>query len=348
MPISTRSLPERPADPQESPSIQFTDMLPPDFAQRSLRRDVLDGLVGLPKRLPPTWLYDAVGSELFEQITLLPEYYPTRCERQILHAHAAEAVQLAGADTIVELGSGSSLKTHLLLDALTATTRARGDTATYIALDVSEEALRQACGRLAQRYTRLSLHAVRADFTHQDGLRPLSQARAARRLVAFLGGTIGNLEPVPRAAFLATLRQSLSPGDHLLLGADLVKSPEILLPAYDDAAGVTAQFDLNVLQVLNRELDGDFCRSLFRHRAVWDPHTEWIEMRLRAVRAHDVHLRRLGLRIPFAKGEELRTEVSAKFRRERLQAELAIAGFEPVRWWTDPAGMFSLSLWAAA
>jgi L-histidine N-alpha-methyltransferase len=325
------------------PRYTFADHLPEDFAAAALRADVLAGLTGPVKFLPPTWLYDKVGSELFEEITRLPEYYPTRAEREILVAHARDAVALSGCDALVELGSGSSLKTTLLLDALVASpSTVRG--ARYTALDVSEDALREACDRIGARYPGLSLGAVRADFTTQLDALPTG----GRRLVAFLGGTVGNLEPAPRARFLRGLRERLRPGDHLLLGADLVKSPDVLVPAYDDAAGVTAAFDLNVLEVLNRVLDGDFARDDFGHVAVWDAEHEWIEMRLRARRAHTVTLAALDLRVPFASGEEIRTEVSAKFRRAGLAAELGRAGFTPGAWWTDGAGRFSLSLWAVS
>lgn len=329
------------------PGYQYTDRLPGDFSARRLRADVLAGLTGTPKSLPPTWLYDKVGSELFEEITRLPEYYPTRAERQILERHAADAVRLAGADTLVELGSGSSLKTQLLLDALVA-----GDPAVtgrgYVALDVSEDALRDACARIAGRYPGLEVHGIRADFTELTRPTVLDTLPDnGSRLVAFLGGTIGNFPPGQRRGFLAALREGLRAGEHLLLGADLVKSPDVLVPAYDDAAGVTAAFDLNLLDVLDRELDGDLDRADFVHRAVWVPEQEWIEMRLEARRPVAARLAALDLEIRFAAGEQLRTEISAKFRRDRLSAELAAAGFGPVRWWTDDEERFSLSLWRA-
>lgn len=330
------------------PGYTFTDLLPADFAARALRDDVRSGLTRPDRRTSPTWFYDAVGSELFEQITRLPEYYPTRCERQILLHHAAEAVDLAGCRTLLELGSGSSLKTGLLLDALVAQddgrTRPR-----YVALDVSEEALREACHRIADDYPGIDVHGVRADFTsHVEAIAEAAPAPGRGRLVAFLGSTIGNFEPADRRRFLATLRAQLTPGDHLLLGADLVKSADILVPAYDDAAGVTAAFNLNLLDVLNRHLDGDFSRDRFRHRAVWDVGHEWVEMRLQALTAHRVTLRGLGLHLDFAAGEQVRTEISAKFRQDRLTAELQDAAFTPTRWWTDPRRWFSLSLWAVA
>ena len=322
--------------------LAFTDYLPLDFETVGLRADVTQGLTATTKALPPKWFYDKVGSELFEEITRLPEYYPTRTERRILHEHARTLVETAAAGTIIELGSGSSEKTRLLLDALTARSERLADRPGYIALDVSEDALRGACSALADSYPTLRIEALRADFTHQLDLLPESD----RRLVVFLGSTIGNFEPVERAAFLSQVRAGLRPGDHFLLGADLVKPVDILVPAYDDAAGVTAAFNLNLLEVLNRRLGADFARADFEHRALWDDEHEWIEMRLRARRAHTVTVPDLDLQVRFAAGEEMRTEISAKFRRDRLESELAAAGFSPAGWWSDPAEWFSLSLWA--
>ncbi len=324
----------------------FHDHLPADFADRSLREDVLAGLTAAEPWLPPKWFYDKVGSELFEDITRLPEYYPTRTERSILAEHAPEIVALAGTRTLVELGSGSSDKTRLLLDAMSTTgphTPRTGEVrpAGYVALDVSEDALRLACAGLVARYPELRIEAVRADFTHQLDVLP----DGAGRTVAFLGSTIGNFEPRQRAAFLLALRDRLRPGDHFLLGADLVKSSQVLLPAYDDAAGVTAAFNLNVLEVLNRRLGADFARSDFRHVAIWDPAREWIEMRLRATREVTARIDDVGLDVHLAAGAEIRTEISAKFRRDRLTEELTGAGFTGCGWWTDDQGWFSLSLW---
>jgi L-histidine Nalpha-methyltransferase len=304
-----------------------------------LRADARTGLTASPKWLPPKWFYDARGSALFEEITRLPEYYPTRAEREILVTRAAEIAALTGANTLVELGSGSSEKTRLLLDAL----RSQGTLAAFVPLDVSADALADAVTVLAGDYPELRIQGVVADFNRHLKLLPGSAAGTAR-LVAFLGGTIGNLVPPDRARFLAELRSTLDPGEWLLLGADLVKDPAVLVPAYDDAAGVTAEFNCNVLRVLNRELGADFAVDAFAHVALWDPVQEWIEMRLRATRAVTVRLPALDLTVQFAAGEELRTEISAKFRRDGLSEELASAGFQVRRWWTDAAGRFSLSL----
>jgi L-histidine Nalpha-methyltransferase len=326
-----------------TPPIGFTfqDHLPADFSDRSLRADVITGLTAPRKWLPPKWFYDKVGSELFEEITRLPEYYPTRTERSILSEHAAAIVTAAGSDTLIELGSGSSEKTRLLLDAITA--RAPGG-GSYVALDVSEDALRSASAGLATIYPRLTVTALRADFTHQLDLLP----RGGSRTIAFLGSTIGNFEPAERTAFLQGLREGMGENDHFLLGADLVKPADILVPAYDDAAGVTASFNLNVLDVLNQRLDADFDRSAFAHVAVWDAENEWIEMRLRATRDVTANIPGVGLRVEISRGESIRTEISAKFRLDSLTSELTAAGFVERGWWTDERAWFSVSLWGTA
>ncbi|MFI7433563.1 L-histidine N(alpha)-methyltransferase [Micromonospora haikouensis] len=301
---------------------------------RSLRDDVRTGLTAQPKWLPPKWFYDARGSELFEEITRLPEYYPTRAERSVLAQRAGGIAELTGAKTLIELGSGSSEKTRLLLDAFTR----RGGLGTFVPLDVSVSALRQSTEQIATDYPGLRVRGIVGDFTrHLDRL-----PTGGRRLVIFLGGTIGNLLPAERAGFLAAMRASLEPGDWLLIGTDLVKDPSIVVPAYDDAAGVTAEFNRNVLRVVNRELGADFDPEAFAHVALWDPEREWIEMRLRAERP--VRARVLDLDVEFAAGEELRTEVSAKFRPEGIAAELAAAGFTAREFWTDADGLFGVTL----
>ncbi|MFG1849289.1 L-histidine N(alpha)-methyltransferase [Micromonospora carbonacea] len=301
---------------------------------RSLRDDVRAGLTARPKWLPPKWFYDARGSELFEEITRLPEYYPTRAERSVLARRAGDVAELTGAKTLIELGSGSSEKTRLLLDAFTR----RGGLGTFVPLDVSVSALRQSTEQIATDYPGLRVRGIVGDFTrHLDRL-----PTGGRRLVIFLGGTIGNLLPAERAGFLAAMRASLEPGDWLLIGTDLVKDPSIVVPAYDDAAGVTAEFNRNVLRVVNRELGADFDPEAFAHVALWDPEQEWIEMRLRAERP--VRARVLDLDVEFAAGEELRTEVSAKFRPAGIAGELAAAGFTAREFWTDADGLFGVTL----
>jgi L-histidine N-alpha-methyltransferase len=310
--------------------------LPDGFLASSLRADARAGLTATPKTLSPKWFYDERGSELFEKITLLPEYYPTRAERAILRAASGEIAAATGAATLVELGSGSSEKTRLLLDAL----RDAGSLRSYVPLDVSESALIAAANRVLVSYPGLSVEAIVSDFEEHLGL----PAAGGARLVAFLGGTIGNLLPAERAAFLARLRTGLRAGDALLLGTDLVKDPAVLVAAYDDPAGVTASFNKNVLAVLNTELGADFDADAFEHVAIWDARAEWIEMRLRSVHDQRVTLPAIGLAVEFAEGEEMRTEVSAKFRREGVAGELAAAGFAMRSWWTDDAGQFGLSL----
>jgi L-histidine N-alpha-methyltransferase len=310
--------------------------LPDGFLASALRADALAGLTAAPKTLSPKWFYDERGSELFEKITLLPEYYPTRAERAILRAASGEIAAATGATTLVELGSGSSEKTHLLLDAL----RDAGTLRSYVPVDVSESALISAANRVLASYPGLSVAAVVSDFEEHLGL----PAADGARLVAFLGSTIGNLLPAERLAFLARLRSGLSEGDALLLGTDLVKDPAVLVAAYDDPAGVTAAFNKNVLAVLNAELGADFDPDAFDHVAIWDAGAEWIEMRLRSSLDQRVTLPAIGLAVDFAEGEEMRTEVSAKFRRGGVEAELAAAGFVMRSWWTDDDGQFGLSL----
>jgi len=309
--------------------------LSPATLAASLAADVRAGLTATPKELPPKWFYDDRGSELFDAITRLPEYYPTRAERAILDTHAAEIAAATRPDVLVELGSGTSEKTRLLLDALTE----EGTLATFTPFDVSEATLRSAAAAVADEYG-LAVHAVVGDFeAHLDQL-----PEGGRRLVAFLGGTIGNLAPASRAVFLAGLADALEPGDSLLLGTDLVKDPARLEAAYDDSAGVTAAFNRNVLAVINRALDADFDPERFEHVARWDPDAAWIEMRLRARDAHQVRLAAIGLTVDFAEGEDVRTEISAKFTAARVEAELDRAAFALRTFFTDPAGDFGLSL----
>ncbi len=310
-----------------------TRTLPEDATSAALCADVRDGLTRTPKTLPPKWFYDARGSTLFEEITALDEYYPTRAEREILRARSARIAAVTGARTLVELGSGSSDKTRHLLDELTGLH-------TYIPVDVSESALTQAGESLLARHPELRVHALVADFT--EGL--VLPDSPGPRLVAFLGGTIGNLLPQERSAFLSRVRALLAPGDALLLGTDLVKDESVLVRAYDDAAGVTAAFNKNVLSVVNRELAADFRPDAFAHIALWNAQREWIEMRLRSRTEQTVKIRMLDLAVDFAAGEDLRTEVSAKFRPDGLRAELAAAGLTCTHWWTDTAGQFALSL----
>jgi L-histidine Nalpha-methyltransferase len=302
----------------------------------ALRADVRAGLTAVPKTLPPKYFYDARGSELFDEITRLPEYYLTRAETSILQRHSADIAALSRCESLVELGSGTSAKTRLLLRALLD----GGTLREFVPFDVDPAVLTEASDALAAEFPGLAIAPFVGDFEHDIGSIP---ARG-RRTIAFIGSTIGNLEPEVRARFLAQVGAALRPGDTFLLGTDLVKDAGRLQRAYDDAAGVTAAFNRNILLVVNRELDADFDVDEFRHVALWDARSEWIEMRLRSERAQRVTISDLDLVVSFAAGEELRTEISAKFRRERIEAELAAAGMRMVRFWTDQDGDFGLTL----
>jgi len=305
--------------------------------ERSLADDVLDGLTKPLKELPPKHFYDARGAELFDQICELPEYYPTRTERAILQASAARLAELTGAAELVELGSGTAAKTRVLLDALYEA----GTLQRYVPVDVTESMVRECAQDLTEEYPGLRVHGVIGDFErHLDRV----PEAAGPRMVAFLGGTIGNFPPGSRRRFLREIAGLLGAEGHLLMGADLVKDPDVLEAAYDDAQGVTAEFNRNLLRVLNRELDADFDPEDFDHVARFDTENEWIEMRLRARREHTRHVRALDLPVRFQAGEELRTEISAKFTPQRLQADLAAAGLELVQWLTDPDELFALTL----
>jgi L-histidine Nalpha-methyltransferase len=303
-----------------------------------LRAEARRGLTAVPKQLPPKWFYDERGSMLFEEITRLPEYYLTRAERGILRAHAAEIAAVTRPSSLMELGAGTSEKTRVLLDALVH----GGALRSFMPFDVCLPALEQSGASLLDEYPGLSVHAIVGDFHQHVGLLPRA---AGRRLCAFLGSTIGNFDAAERASFFSALRGVLGRGDSLLLGADLIKDPGRLHAAYNDAAGVTAAFNKNVLRVLNRDLDAGFDEQLFEHVASYDPDRELIDIRLRARVAHVVPVRALGFSVAFASGEEMRTEISTKFSRAGLIGELGAAGFSLARWWTDGAGDFSLSLW---
>jgi L-histidine N-alpha-methyltransferase len=306
--------------------------------ERSLADDVLDGLTRPFKELPPKHFYDAAGAELFDRICELPEYYPTRAERAILEQRSAEIVAATGAAELVELGSGTAAKTRLLLAAMAEA----GTLHRYVPVDVTEAMVLECADMLVQEFPGLQVHGIVGDFERH--LRHIPEPDGPR-VVAFLGGTIGNFTPGSRRRFLRGLAKLLRPGvDHLLLGTDLVKDPAVLEAAYDDSAGVTAEFNRNVLRVINRELDADFDVDAFEHVAFFDREREWIEMRLRASRRMDVEVRKLGLKVAFVPREELRTEISAKFTEERLRGDLAAAGLELREVLTDPDGLFALSL----
>lgn len=303
--------------------------------RRALCDDVRAGLGGPEKHIPPAWFYDDAGSRLFDEITRLAEYYPTRAERSILASRAADVATATRADTLVEIGSGTSDKTRLLLDAMAAA----GNLERIVLFDISHEVLADAAETLGRRYD-VDVHAVVGDFRHHLGSIPAG----GRQLWAFLGGTIGNLLPTARRRFLDRVRRQMGRDAHLLLGTDLVKDVGRLLAAYDDAAGVTAAFNRNVLAVVNRELHAGFDPATFEHRVRWDPEERWIEMRLRAARAHTVVVADLDLVVDFRAGEEILTEISAKFTPSQVAAELAAAGLATRAVWRDHAGDFQLTL----
>ncbi|MGZ4758568.1 MAG: L-histidine N(alpha)-methyltransferase, partial [Acidimicrobiales bacterium] len=313
-------------DADTQAAITVDVLMGPTDLEDALRTDVAKGLVASPKELPPKWFYDDRGCELFDQITRLPEYYPTEAERTILRAEADAIVAASGADTLVELGSGTSDKTRVLLDAFTRA----GQLRRFCPFEISESTLRAAAASISREHPGVEVHAVVGDFERHLGQLP----QGGRRMVAFLGSTIGNFTPGERARFFTDLVGGLHPGDSLLLGTDLVKDVDRLEAAYDDAAGVTAEFNLNVLRVMNRELQADFDLGQFAHLAPYDRDEEWIEMRLRSLADQTVHIRALDLEVDFARGEEVRTEISAKFRRPGVEAELAEAGLQVVRWMT--------------
>ncbi|HSI79954.1 MAG TPA: L-histidine N(alpha)-methyltransferase [Solirubrobacterales bacterium] len=309
--------------------------LPPDGVLAGMAEEVREGLSAPFKELPPKYFYDERGSQLFEAITELPEYYPTRAERSILTARADE-IAAAGAGILIELGSGSAQKTRALLDAMSDA----GKLSAYVPVDISEEITRRTAGQLVAEYPGLRVHGVICDY--ESHLERIPRGEGA--LIAFLGGTIGNLRPAPRRAFCARIATLMYPGDRFLLGTDLVKEEARLEAAYNDSAGVTAEFNKNVLRVLNRELGAEFDPDRFEHVAFWDPDNRWIDIRLRSLAGQIVAVRDLGMQVHFARNEEMRTEISTKFTRERVERTFADAGLELVEWWTDPEELYALSL----
>ncbi len=310
--------------------------LPRDGVLAGMAEDVREGLSCPFKELPPKYFYDERGSQLFERITELPEYYPTRAERAILEEHSAEIVDAAGAGILIELGSGSAAKTRTLLDAMSDADLLD----TYVPVDIAEEITRETAVRLVEEYPGLRVHGIVCDYeTHLERV-----PREEGALVAFLGGTIGNFRPASRRSFLARIATLLYPGDRFLLGTDLVKDRATLEAAYDDSQGVTAEFNKNVLNVLNRELGANFDLDAFEHVAFWDPDNEWVDIRLRSLAEQFIDVKALDMRAHFARMEEMRTEISTKFTRERLEESYADAGLELTDWWTDPEGLYALSL----
>lgn len=306
--------------------------------QERLEADVRRGLTARQKSLPPKYFYDRAGSLLFERITELPEYYPTRTESALLAEIVPESIGAFLPDDIVEIGAGSSEKTRRILDAASA----GGRDVRYVPLDVDRLTLEATAAGLLRDYPRLSVHAVVGDFERDLAHVPPPRGR---RLALFLGSTIGNLDAPERRRLLAGLRAILPDrGAHLLLGVDLVKDVKLLEAAYDDAAGVTRDFNRNILRVINRAVDGDFQPEAFRHRAFYNETASRIEMHLVADAAQTVKLGRLGLTVRFRPGEDIWTESSYKFTRAGVEAMLAGAGLDLVQWHVDPANYFALAL----
>ena len=308
-----------------------------DGALATLAEDVREGLSAEPKALPPKYFYDSRGSELFEQITQLPEYYPTRAEQSILDEVGAEIVDRVQPEELVELGPGSARKTHSLLDPMCESGVARR----YVPVDVSESAVLESAARLVDSYEALKVHGIVGDFEQDLGRIPRN---GDRRLIAFLGGTIGNLDAGERQTILRKVRGQLGPEDRLLVGTDLVKDRDLIEAAYNDSAGVTAEFNRNVLNVINSNLDGNLDPAQFEHRAIYDERREWVEMHLCARQQHTAQIGAIDLEVAFRAGEHIRTEISCKFTHDRLEREYGQAGLELLDVYTDQDGLFALSL----
>lgn len=306
------------------------------FFERSLRDDVCAGLRRTPKRLPPKWFYDDRGSELFEQITRLTEYYPTEAERSILRDNADDIARASGADTLVELGSGAADKTRVLLDGLSRT----GQLRSFVPFDVSEGILRSSSADLLEEYPEITIHGVVGDF--ESHLREIPME--GKKITALLGGTVGNFYPEQRMKFLEDIVAGMKTGDTFLLGTDLVKAIDRVELAYNDPYGITAEFNKNVLYVLNERLDANFDVEAFEHVATFDTVNEWIDIRLRSLKTQDVRIEDLDLDVHFEENEELETEISSKFTKEKVASELAAVGLELVEWWTDERDDYAVSL----
>jgi L-histidine N-alpha-methyltransferase len=303
--------------------------------RETLLDDVRDGLTRSLKELPPKYFYDERGSALFDRITSLPEYYPTRCERSILNRYAPEIVDSSDAEELVELGSGTASKTRALLYAMAGS----GTLRRYVPFDFDHSVIETCAAELTELYPGLEVHGVVGDFGRDLHCIPDGE----RRLFAFLGGTIGNLLPDERKAFLRGLREQMDDADRLLIGTDLIKDRSVLEAAYNDSEGVTAEFNRNVLRVINAGLEADFDPDAFEHVAFFDEANAWIEMRLRANGAQRVRIVGADLELTFADGEEIRTEISAKFTREAVRSELEAAGLQLDDFFTDGSELFGVA-----
>jgi L-histidine N-alpha-methyltransferase len=326
-PIESTSAPDR---------VTIDVHLPPGGPLSGMAADVRAGLTKPFKELSPRYFYDERGSELFEQITELPEYYPTRCEREILKLHSPAIVSVAGPRALIELGSGSAAKTRVLLDAM----QDFGCLEAYAPVDISEEITRETADAVASEYEGIEVRGHVCDYELDLERVPVR----GPRVIAFLGGTIGNFQPAQRASFLRRISNLLGPDDRFLLGTDLVKDAATLEAAYDDSQGVTAAFNKNVLAVLNDRLGANFDLECFEHVARWDEDNLWMDIRLRSLTNQVVDITEIDLRVGFQAGEEMRTEISTKFMRPGLEGIYQEAGLELTDWWTDPDGLFALSL----
>lgn len=315
-------------------SVEIT--LPPGGSDSGAAADIRAGLTKPFKEISPRYFYDDRGSRLFEQITELPEYYPTRCERQILVDRAPEIAAASGASTLIELGSGSAVKSRVLLDAM----RDSGDLRAYCPVDISEEITRETAEKISEEYDGIEVRGLVCDFEHDLERIPVG----GPRLIALLGGTIGNLPPQQRSGFLRRVANLLDPEDRFLLGVDLIKDPATLIAAYDDPQGITAEFNRNALRVLNERFAGDFDPDAFEHVALWDEENLWVEMRLRSLADQKVRLEALDLDLDFSEGEEMRTEISTKFAREGLESIFAEAELEMTDWFESNGGEYALAL----
>jgi len=331
-----RSTPDTPPAPVRTPPPVIEIHLTGQDLRDALEADVHEGLTAPAKHLPPIYFYDDRGSRLFDEITRLPEYYPTRAERSILENHAKDIAARAQATTLIELGAGTCDKSRVLLDALLA----QGHLERFVPLDVSDSTLAEAATALAEEYPDVSIHPVVADFHRHLHRLP----EGGTRLFAFLGGTIGNLDPQERWTFLTDLRAAMTSRDRLLIGTDLVKDRSDLVHAYDDSAGVTAEFNRNVLRVLNRELGADFDPEEFEHVALWNEEDSRIEMRLRSAIDQTAHIADLDLDVSFRSGEELLTEISSKFTPAGVERELVAVGYAVVEAWRSDGEEFQLTL----
>lgn len=310
--------------------VRFHDLLP---AVNTFLDDVLTGLAQARKTLPPKYFYDARGCELFEKICELPEYYPTRTELAIMREHAGAMAKFLGPDCqLIELGSGSSRKTRILIEHL--------QPPLYVPIDIAGEALRAAAAGLAQRFPWLNIIGVCADYTKPLTLPEFVDVPTRNKAVYFPGSTIGNFTPQEAIEFLRLVRRMVGPGGALLIGVDLKKDKKVLDSAYDDAAGVTAAFNLNLLARINRELEGDFQLQCFRHKAFYDEDRGRIEMHLESLVSQYVHVG--GERLHFSQGETIHTEISCKYSIEEFRAVAKRAGFAPEQTWIDAASLFSV------